>query len=171
MANLKPLSFDAIISKFAKDASDSFLPDTTRDLSLYGKRLHLTLYYQQKKQAYIYFLLALLTGGIGGHLFYLDRIKDGYKRLLFPAYTGFALIAAIVLQSIFYKLISWIPGSEWLLMFTTFITTIIGIIMLIYWIVLVVIDVYKTSSNIMQANINLSKELTLRLQEVDDKKP
>lgn len=149
------------------DVTDSFIPGVTEHLSLYGKRMHLTLYYEQKKHAYIYYLLWWTTAWIGGHLFYINRPRDGYRRLLMPYY----IFVVSILGGIITVIASWI--WETLGAIILVILVVVLIVLILALIISCFVELFSAVHNVSLANIEIAKGLAERISAIDDnaKKP
>lgn len=148
----------------AEDVSDSFIPETVEGLSLYGKRMHLTLYYQQKKHVYIYYLLWLVSCGLGGHLFYTNRPKDGFRRLLVPFYFSLLLLVQSLVGIPFRMMMmgDFMAGA-WSVIC---VITLLGFI--IWWLFIFVFELINASDIVRSANIDISKGLSQRVGALDE---
>ena len=146
----------------SEDIVDSFLPEATEPLSLYGKRLHLTLYYQQKKHAYIYYLLWWATAWIGGHLFYVNRPQEGFRRLLMP----FLLIALAVLGGFVVVLL----GKIWDILATVagaiLVIALLGLFLV--WFFSCFIELFSAVYYVNKANKFIAEAITQRVASVDE---
>ncbi len=146
----------------AEDVSDSFIPETVEGLSLYGKRMHLTLYYQQKKHVYIYYLMWCVSCGFGGHLFYTNRPKDGFRRLLVPLY--FTLLVLVLRWvGIPMMMMGDFMADAWSVIR---VITLLGFI--IWWLSIFVFELINASDIVRSANINISKGLSERVGALDE---
>ena len=122
--------------------------------------MHLTLYYQQKKHVYIYYLLWWVSCWIGGHLFYTNRPKDGFRRLLVPFY--FSLLVLFQRLAGMMMMGHFIAGA-WLVFC---VITLLGFI--IWWLSIFVFELINASDIVRSANINISKGLSERVGALDE---
>ena len=145
-----------------EDVADSFLPEATEPLSLYGKRLHLTLYYQQKKHAYIYYLLWWTTAWIGGHLFYVNRAKEGFRRLLMPFY--------ILILTVLGGIVSLLLGVVWDVLAQIFAVIAVIIILALFlgWFFSCFIELFSAVDYVNTANKVIAEAIAQRVASVDE---
>ena len=148
----------------AEDVSDSFIPETVEGLSLYGKRMHLTLFYQQKKHVYIYYLLWWVSCWLGGHLFYANKPKDGFRRLLVPLYF-FLLLLVQGLGSIPMTMMGDFMAGVWGVIC---LATLLGFV--VWWSFVFVFELINASDIVRSANIEISKGLSERVGALDESK-
>ena len=160
------LSFNSIKKRvdLSVDVADSFLPETTKDLSLYGKRMHLTLYYQQKKHAYIYYILWWFSAWIGGHLFYVNRAKEGFRRLLLPFYLLVFSIAGS-LASLLLSMVWDVLGS-----IAAAITVIAVLAIFLFWFISCFVELFSAVDYVNKANESIAEAIAQRVSNVDDRK-
>ena len=146
----------------AEDVSDSFIPETVEGLSLDGKRMHLTLYYQQKKHVYIYCLMWWVSCGLGGHLFYTNRPKDGFRRLLVPLYFTLLVLVHRWVGIPMMMMGDFMAGA-WPVIC---VITLLGFI--IWWLFIFVFELINASDIVRSANINISKGLSERVGALEE---
>ena len=151
-------------TSLSEDVADSFLQDATQGLSLYGKRMHLTLYYQQKKHVYVYYLLWWTTAWIGGHLFYVNRARDGFRRLLMPTYILLFLLAGSLLSIVFGKISEFLGGMLGV------ITLVLVFVMTLSWWLSCFVELFSAVECVNSANIIIAEAIAQRVLDVDDSK-